>query len=284
MSAGAVSEPLLRVRNLQVCFQHRGVSVTALRGLSYQVAAGRTLAIVGESGSGKTASCRALVALLPSTAAVKGSICFDGRELLGLSERQLRRVRGAGIAMVFQDPARSLNPSMRVGAQIIEAIREHARLDRASARQIAIEWLRRLRFATPEQTLRAYPHQLSGGMQQRITIAVALAANPKLLIADEATRSLDVTTQATILGFLKSLQRQLGMAIIMVSHDLRMAAAFADEILVLHAGSAVEYGPAMQVFQRPRMPYTRALLAAIPELTRPPRACWWRPESETLES
>jgi oligopeptide/dipeptide ABC transporter ATP-binding protein len=260
------------MRDLRVHFSHGGRRITAVDGLSYTVSAGHTLAIIGESGSGKTVSSRAIVGLLPEAARVSGSIRFEGRELLGLSDREMRRHRGADIAMVFQDPSRSLNPTMRVGAQITEALRAHQELDRQAARQRAIELLGVVRLPLPEQRFFEYPHQLSGGMRQRVVIAIALASDPKLLIADEATTALDVTTQAQIMELLRDLQRQFGMALVMISHDLGLAASFADEVMVMYAGRAVEQAPTRELFANVRMPYTKALLEAIPRVERPPHA------------
>jgi oligopeptide/dipeptide ABC transporter ATP-binding protein len=265
-------EPLLEVDDLRVRFVTHGRRVHAVNGLSYRLEAGRTLAIIGESGSGKSVSSRALMGLLPPTARVTGSARFEGRELLGLSEKQMRRIRGADIAMVFQDPARSLNPTMRIGTQITEAVRAHAKADRKSAHDRAVELLQLVRLPAPERRFHEYPHQLSGGMRQRVMIAIALAGDPKLLIADEATTALDVTTQAQIMELLAELQRRLGTAIVLISHDLGLAASYADDVVVMYAGRAVEYAPADTLFARVRMPYTQALLGAIPRLERPPHA------------
>jgi peptide/nickel transport system ATP-binding protein len=262
-SSGAIA-PLLEVRELRVQFAERSGQVPAVDGLSFRHFAGRTLAIVGESGSGKTASCRALMGLLPRSAAVTGSVRLNGKELVGLGERELRRHRGADIAMVFQDPARSLNPTMRVGAQIAEAVRIHAQLDRHAARTRAIDLMRMLELPAPEQQFFAHPHELSGGMQQRVAIAIAVACNPKVLIADEATKSLDVRTQARILDLLTELKRQLGMALIMVTHDLRVAATLADHVLVMRAGRLIESVPADGLFRNAQHPHAKALLAAVP--------------------
>jgi oligopeptide/dipeptide ABC transporter ATP-binding protein len=265
-----VSPPLLEVRDLRVDFRQDGRLVRAVDGLSYSVRSAQTVAMIGESGSGKTVSSRAIMALLPGTATVTGSIRFEGEELVGLSERAMRAHRGAAIAMVFQDPTRSLNPTMRIGAQISEAIRTHARASKAAAHDRAIELLELVRVPAARERLMQYPHQLSGGMRQRVMIAIALAADPKLLIADEATTALDVTTQAQIMELLRDLQQRLGMALIMISHDLGLAASFADEVLVMYAGRAVERAPTTTLFAHVRMPYTRALLDAIPRLDSPP--------------
>jgi oligopeptide/dipeptide ABC transporter ATP-binding protein len=264
------SGPLLELSDLRVDFRQGARLVRAVDGLSYAVHAGMTLAVIGESGSGKTVSSRAVMALLPETATVTGSVRFEGEELIGLSDAEMRRHRGASIAMVFQDPSRSLNPTMRIGSQITEALRAHLPLDRKAARERAVELLALVRLPLPRQRLDEYPHQLSGGMRQRVVIAIALASNPKLLIADEATTALDVTTQAQIMELLADIQRQLGMGLIMISHDLGLAASFADEVVVMYAGRAVEQAPTRKLFAHVRMPYTKALLDAIPRVERPP--------------
>jgi oligopeptide/dipeptide ABC transporter ATP-binding protein len=262
------TDVLLRVDDLRVRFDHGGRRVYAVNGLSYQLRAGTMLAIVGESGSGKTVSSRALMGLLPPSATVNGSAVIDGVELIGLPDHEMRRHRGADIAMVFQDPTRSLNPTMRVGTQITEAIQAHDRVENAAARKRAMELLSLVRIPDPQRRFFEYPHQLSGGMRQRVMIAIALAADPKLLIADEATTALDVTTQAQIMDLLGELRSRLGTAIIMISHDLGLAASYADEVIVMYAGSAVEQAPTRTLFAQLRMPYTRALLDAIPRLER----------------
>jgi oligopeptide transport system ATP-binding protein len=261
-------EPLLNVQDLRVRFSRAGRHVHAVNGLSYRLEPGRMLAIIGESGSGKSVSSRALMGLLPSTAAVTGSARFAGTELVGMPEAQMRRRRGADIAMVFQDPARSLNPTMRIGTQVVEAVRAHSDMDRRGARRRAVELLSLVRLPVPEQRFAEYPHQLSGGMRQRVMIAIALAGEPRLLIADEATTALDVTTQAQIMELLVELQHRLGMAVIMISHDLGLAASYAQDVLVMYAGRGVEHASAETLFSHVRMPYTRALLGAIPLLER----------------
>src|SRR5690348_8812799 len=269
--AQQVTEALLDVEDLRVTFtgRGRGREVCAVDGLSYSVYAGQTLAIVGESGSGKTVSCRAVLGLLPPSAVVTGSARLAGAELIGLPEDRLREHRGADVAMVFQDPARSLNPTMRVGAQIAEAVRVHRAVTKAQAKQEAVDLLRLVHMPLPERRCAEYPHQLSGGMRQRVMIAIALACRPRLLIADEATTALDVTTQAQIMELLLELQAELGMALVFISHDLSLAASYADEVMVMYAGRAVERAPTRALFARVRMPYTRALLEAIPRLDRP---------------
>jgi oligopeptide/dipeptide ABC transporter ATP-binding protein len=264
-----VEGPLLQVSSLGVRFEQYGRSVQAVDGLSYQLSAGATLAIIGESGSGKTVSCRALMGLLPPTAAVSGSARLDGAELLTLTEAEMRRRRGTDVSMVFQDPARALNPTIRVGHQIAEAVRRRETLDRREAQERTIDLLRMLCVADPQRRFFAYPHELSGGLRQRVMIAIALAGNPRLLIADEATRSLDAITQAETLRLLKDLQQRIGMALIMISHDLRLALSFADDVLVMYGGRAVEFAASRRLSQLRRAPYTKALLDAIPCPDRP---------------
>ena len=267
-----MSDALLEVEDLRVAFAVGGREVRAVGGVSYQVEPGRTLAIIGESGSGKTVGCRAIMGLLPAGTEISGSARLRGTELIGLSDGQLRRHRGSDMAMVFQDPARSLNPTMRVGKQITEAIRTHRKVSSSDARDQAIELLRLVRIPAPERRFSEYPHQLSGGMRQRVVIAMALACRPNLLIADEATTALDVTTQAQIMELLLELQRDLGMALIFISHDLGLAASYADEVVVMYAGKIVEQAPAKRLFGAGgtvKMRYTRALLDAIPHLERP---------------
>ncbi|HEY7965449.1 MAG TPA: ABC transporter ATP-binding protein [Solirubrobacteraceae bacterium] len=266
----ASATELLAVENLRVDFHSGGRHVRAVDGLNYAVRRGQTVAMIGESGCGKTVSSRALMGLLPRTARVTGSIRFEGRELVGLAEKRLRAFRGAEISMVFQDPTRSLNPTMRVGDQIVEAVRAHSQIPRASARQRALDLMRLVRLPAAAERFEQYPHQLSGGMRQRVMIAIAISGEPKLLIADEATTALDVTTQAQIMELLKDLQRRLGMTLIMISHDLGLAATFADEVLVMYAGRAVERAPTRKLFEQVRMPYTKALIDSIPRLDDPP--------------
>jgi oligopeptide/dipeptide ABC transporter ATP-binding protein len=264
----SMGDTLLSVEDLHVRFDRGGQRVHAVSGLAYQLRAGQTLAIVGESGSGKTVSSRALMGLLPPSARVTGSARIDGVELIGMPEEEMRRRRGADLAMIFQDPTRSLNPTMRIGTQITEAIRAHARVDSAAAKRRAHELLSLVRIADPVRRFHEYPHQLSGGMRQRVVIAIALASDPKVLIADEATTALDVTTQAQIMDLLAELRSRLGTAIILISHDLGLAASYADDVMVMYAGRAVEYAPTRILFAQMRMPYTRALLDAIPRLDR----------------
>jgi oligopeptide/dipeptide ABC transporter ATP-binding protein len=263
------SAALLDVHDLSVRFRQRGREALAVNRVSFTVQPRQTLAIVGESGSGKTVSCRAVIGLLPRAAQVTGSARFQGRELIGLSDAGIRQHRGRDVAMVFQDPARSLNPTMRVGTQVTEAVRAHQPVSRQDARERAIELMSLVRIPLPGHRFADYPHQFSGGMRQRLMIAIALACHPRLLIADEATTSLDVTTQAQIMDLLLDLQDQLGMALILISHDLALAAAYTDDVIVMYAGGIVEQAPTRQLFSHVRMPYTRALLEAVPRLGRP---------------
>ena len=270
---GESGEAILQVTDLRVTFSHGGRTVHAVNGLSYEVRAGSMLAIIGESGSGKSVSSRALMGLLPPSATITGSARLGEVELVGMRDRAMRRLRGCDIAMVFQDPTRSLNPTMKIGAQIVEALRAHSDrngLDKKAAQARAVELLKLVRLPAAERRFHEYPHQLSGGMRQRVMIAIALAGDPKLLIADEATTALDVTTQAQIMELLVDLQQRLGMAVIMISHDLGLAASYAQEVLVMYAGKAVEYAETKDLFANVRMPYTRALLGAIPQLTTVP--------------
>jgi oligopeptide/dipeptide ABC transporter ATP-binding protein len=263
---------LLEVEDLRVAFAVGGREIRAVDGVTYTVDAGQTLAIIGESGSGKTVGCRAIMGLLPAGAEISGSARLRGTELIGLSDGQLRKHRGSDMAMVFQDPARSLNPTMRVGKQITEAIKTHRKVSGKDAHDQAVELLRLVRIPAAERRFHEYPHELSGGMRQRVVIAMALACRPKLLIADEATTALDVTTQAQIMELLLELQQELDMALVLISHDLGLAASYADEVVVMYAGKIVEQAPAKRLFGTGgtvRMRYTRALLDAIPHLERP---------------
>jgi oligopeptide/dipeptide ABC transporter ATP-binding protein len=271
MSGIQAPDALLQVEDLRVAFAADGREIRAVDGVSYTVEAGKTLAIIGESGSGKTVGCRAIMGLLPTGTAISGSARLRGTEMIGLSDSELRRHRGQDMAMIFQDPARSLNPTMRVGTQITEAIQTHRKVGKSEARAQSVELLRLVRIPAAERRFHEYPHQLSGGMRQRIMIAMALACRPKLLFADEATTALDVTTQAQIMELLLELQAELGMALILISHDLGLAASYADEVIVMYAGKIVEQAPARRLFGAGgtvKMRYTRALLDAIPHLER----------------
>jgi oligopeptide/dipeptide ABC transporter ATP-binding protein len=261
--------PLLEVENLEVRFERKDRTVYAVNRVSFNVDSGRTLAIIGESGSGKTVTSRAIMGLLPDYAKITGSVKFHGKELTGLSDRQLRQHRGPDIAMVFQDSGRSLNPTMRIGPQIGEALRTHSKISKDEAKARVIELLHLVRLPAAEQRYFEYPHQLSGGMRQRVMIATALACNPKLLIADEATTALDVTTQAQIMELILELQERFQMGLIVISHDMGVAASYTDEVIVMYGGRIVERAPTKLLFSNVRMPYTKILLDAIPRLERP---------------
>jgi oligopeptide/dipeptide ABC transporter ATP-binding protein len=256
--------PLLQVENLTVSFPTMDGVVRAVRGVSFAVEAGQTLGIVGESGSGKTVLTQTLIGLTPG-ADVAGRALFDGTDLLQLSQNQLRQVRGAKISVIFQDPLTSLHPLYRIGWQIAEVIRAHDRaVDKKQATERAVDLLRRVGIPRPEQRVNDYPHQFSGGMRQRAMIAMALALEPRLIIADEPTTALDATVQAQILDLLLHLQRESGTALIMITHDLGVVADIADEVMVMYAGRAAEKGTKHDIFYQPHHPYTKGLLESIP--------------------
>jgi peptide/nickel transport system ATP-binding protein len=261
-----VTAPLLTIRDLAVSFATYGGVVQALDGVSFEVDKGRVVALVGESGCGKSATALSILRLLASPPARldRGEIRFEGRDLLHLSEREMRAVRGARIGMVFQDPMTALNPVYTIGFQLIEAIRLHREFSRAEARQQAILGLAKVGFPDPASRIDSYPHELSGGMRQRVLIAIALACNPTLLIADEPTTALDATIQAQILELLQKLREELGMSLLLIAHDLGVVASIADEVVVLYAGVVMERGPTGSLLQSPAHPYTRALLRSIP--------------------
>jgi peptide/nickel transport system ATP-binding protein len=263
-----MSEPLLSVEHLTTAFHtERGV-LRAVEDVSLSLEKGRTLAVVGESGCGKSVTALSIMRLLPTPPAEieAGAIQFMERDLLKLSERSMRAVRGDKISMIFQEPMTSLNPVYSVGAQIIEAIRIHRKVSRRAARARAIEMLRVVGIPSPEDRVDSYPHQLSGGMRQRVMIAMALSCEPELLIADEPTTALDVTIQAQILDLLRRLQEELGMSILFITHDLGVVAEFASDVVVMYAGRVVETASVNRIFDRPLHPYTRGLLASVPPL------------------
>jgi oligopeptide/dipeptide ABC transporter ATP-binding protein len=255
---------LLDVEGLSVCLPTASGPITIVDEVSYQVEQGQVFGVAGESGSGKTISVLALMRLLPDGARVGGSATFGGRDLLALRRGALRSVRGREIAMVFQDPLTSLHPMLSVGRQLTEHVQYHEGLRRRAADARALELLEQVRIPDPEGTLHAFPHQFSGGMRQRIAIAVALACRPKLLIADEPTTALDVTVQAGILRLLDSLRKETGLSVILITHDLGVMSAIADSVSVFYAGRIVESGGTADVLGAPRHPYTRALLDALP--------------------
>jgi peptide/nickel transport system ATP-binding protein len=261
------AEALLRVEDLKVEFPTEDGIVHAVDGITYQVHAGKTLGIVGESGSGKTVSSLTTLGLTRRQGArISGRIMFEGRDLVALPEDELRSVRGNDIAMIFQDPLSALHPLYRVGKQLVEAVLAHRDVPKAKARERAIELLGLVGIPDPAKRVDAYPHEFSGGMRQRAMIAMALANEPKLLIADEPTTALDVTVQAQILALMERLQRELGMAILIITHDLGVVAEMADDIAVMYAGRIVETGSAESIFAKPQHPYTWGLLRSIPRL------------------
>jgi peptide/nickel transport system ATP-binding protein len=262
------AEPLLRVEDLHVQFPTEDGLVQAVDGITYEVHRGRTLGIVGESGSGKTVASLTTLGLTRAQGArISGRVLLEGRDLLALSEREMRSIRGNDIAMVFQDPLSSLHPLYRVGAQLVEAVRAHSDASKAVARARAIELLGLVGIPDPARRVEDYPHEFSGGMRQRAMIAMALANDPQLLIADEPTTALDVTVQAQILALMERLQRELDMAIVIITHDLGVVAEMADDIAVMYAGRIVETASAERVFAGPEHPYTWGLLKSIPTLT-----------------
>jgi oligopeptide/dipeptide ABC transporter ATP-binding protein len=263
-----VTTPALAVSELRVDIPTRRGVVEAVRGVSFTVLAGETLALVGESGSGKTTVCRALLRLLHPPARIRGgTVQFEGRDLLRLSERELEAVRGRGIAMVFQDPMTALNPVLTIERQIGEALTDVPR-DRGERRARIVTLLRQVGIADADSRLRAYPHQLSGGQRQRVMLAVILARRPAVLLADEPTTALDVTIQAQILRLLASLQQRLGMALVLVTHDLGIVRQVVHRVAVMYAGRIVEMAPAAELFARPRHPYTAGLIASVPSVDR----------------
>ncbi|HUE97059.1 MAG TPA: ABC transporter ATP-binding protein [Longimicrobiaceae bacterium] len=284
-----VSPPLLEVENLEVEFRTDQGKVRAVDGLTFEIRRGRTLGIVGESGCGKSVSVRAIMQLLPANGSIVGGrIIYRGRSDEGVDIRRLRpagaamrSLRGNEFAMIFQEPMTSLSPIYSVGAQIIEAVKVHRRLDRREARDYAIEMLRRVNIPAPEKRIDAYPHQLSGGMRQRVMIAMAISCHPKLLIADEPTTALDVTIEAQILNLIKDMQEEEAASLIMITHDLGVIAETADEVAVMYVGRVVETGTAEEVLEDPLHPYTQALLRSIPKIGRRARR---RPIEGTVPS
>jgi oligopeptide/dipeptide ABC transporter ATP-binding protein len=262
------SSPLLVVEDLKTSFFTRRGVVKAVDGVSFTLQAGETLALVGESGSGKSVTCLSLVRMVPEPAGriVGGRVVFEGEDLLRKSAAEMRWVRGKQIAMVLQDPMTSLNPALTIGTQVAEVVRLHQGLRGASLRERVLEALRRLRIPGAAARLEHYPHQLSGGMRQRVSSAIAMSCAPRLLIADEPTTSLDVTIQAQYLALLKEVQDQSGVAIILVTHDFGIVAANADRVAVMYAGKIVEMGSTAQIFDTPSHPYTEALLRCLPSV------------------
>jgi oligopeptide/dipeptide ABC transporter ATP-binding protein len=266
--------PLLDVRGLKTEFRTGAGLVRAVDGVSYTVDQGETVAVVGESGSGKSVGALSILRLIPDPPGrvVAGEVLFDGRDLLALSEAEMRLIRGRDIGMVFQEPMTSLNPVLTIGRQITEVLEQHQGAGRADAERRALELLEMVGIADAGRRLRQYPHQLSGGMRQRVMIAVALACNPKLIIADEPTTALDVTIQAQILELMKALTVRLNVALIVITHNLGIVARYASRVNVMYAGRIVEAGSADAIYHDPRHPYTMALLRSVPRLDQPRRA------------
>ena len=260
--------PLLEVEDLRTHFFTREGVVRAVDGVSFSIETGKTLGLVGESGCGKSVTALSIIGLLPRPPAriVGGSVRFAGRDLAQLTEGKLADVRGREIAMIFQDPMTSLNPTLTIGTQMTEMMRRHLGLTRTEARSRAAELLEEVHIARATQRLRDYPHRFSGGMRQRVMIAIAISCNPKLLIADEPTTALDVTVQAGVLDLLEELREEHEMAMMVITHDMGVVAETADDIAVMYAGQIVEQAPALELFERPEHPYTEALLGALPQL------------------
>jgi peptide/nickel transport system ATP-binding protein/oligopeptide transport system ATP-binding protein len=287
--------PLLAVERLTTRFPTERGWLTAVDGVSFTVAPGEVFGLVGESGSGKTATIRSLIGLIPKPGkVVAGAVRYRGRDLLALDERALRAIRGREIAMIFQDPATALNPILRIETQLVEMLRAHGVAKAGAAREQAVELLRAVGIAAPEHRLRDYPHQFSGGMAQRVVIAIAIAANPRLLLADEPTTALDVTIQDQILSLLVRLQREREMSMILVTHNLGVVAETCDRVGVMYAGQLVEVAPTAALLRQPRHPYTLGLLCCVPrvesrseeiraipgtiaDLVRPPSGCRFHP-------
>jgi oligopeptide/dipeptide ABC transporter ATP-binding protein len=263
-------KPLLNVQGLSVRFDGAPKDINVVDDVSFSVGKGKTLCLVGESGCGKSVTSLALMGLLPTPPAriVAGSAMFDGRDLLTMPERERADLRGDRMAMIFQEPMTSLNPAFTIGDQIAEGIVRHRRVSKAEAMERALEMLRKVRIPAPEKRLRAYPHEMSGGMRQRVMIAMALANDPQLLIADEPTTALDVTIQAQILTLIRRLQEETGTAMILITHDLGVVAEVADEVAVMYAGRVVESGPVEAIFEDPQHPYTIGLMGSVPSLGR----------------
>jgi oligopeptide/dipeptide ABC transporter ATP-binding protein len=265
---------LLEVENLQTHFETSGGLIRAVDGISYEVGEGETVAVVGESGCGKSVGALSILRLIPNPPGrvVGGSIRFDGRDLLKLSEEEIRHVRGRDIGMIFQEPMTSLNPVLTIGLQLTETIQQHFSVTKEEAERRAVELLGMVGISEPARRLRQYPHHLSGGMRQRVMIAVALSCQPKLIIADEPTTALDVTIQAQILELMKDLTRRLGVALIIITHNLGVVARYADRVNVMYAGRIVESGTAHRIYHNPSHPYTLALLRSVPRMDQPRKA------------
>ena len=266
-----MTSPLLQVENLKTYFELPHGVLRAVDGVSFTLEAGRTLGVVGESGSGKSVLARSIIGLLSASVTLKpeGRILFDGRDLRQLSEKEMRKIRGREIAMIFQDPLTSLNPVMTVGRQISQVLRQHTDLSVSAARERAVELLAEVGIPDPRQRANEYAYRMSGGMRQRVVIAIALACNPRLLIADEPTTALDVTVQAQILDLLLRLQEKHAMAMILITHNLGVVAEMCDDVAVMYAGKIAEHASVADLLQAPRMRYTEALLQSVPKIDSP---------------
>ncbi|WP_077602230.1 ABC transporter ATP-binding protein [Oceanobacillus sojae] len=261
-------ERILEVNDLHVTFTTYGGTVQAVRGVNFHLDRGETLAIVGESGCGKSVTSNAIMRLIPDPPGkiTKGSIIFKGQDLAAYSEKKMRNIRGVDISMIFQDPMTALNPTLTIGTQLMEGLKEHKKITGSQAKQKAIEMMDLVGIPNPEERLKQYPHQFSGGMRQRIVIAIALICDPDLLIADEPTTALDVTIQAQILELFSTIQERTGVSIILITHDLGVVAKIADRIIVMYAGKIIESGSKRDIFYRPEHPYTKGLLNSVPRL------------------
>lgn len=270
MTLQATPDPILEVRDLKTHFRSENGPIKAVDGVSFSVRKGETLAVVGESGSGKSVTSLSIMRLIPprSGGIAGGQIMFEGRDIAAIPEHEMRTIRGNDISMVFQEPMTSLTPVHTVGRQIAEAIQVHEKVSASVSRERAIEMLDLVGIPEPRRRARAFPHQLSGGMRQRVMIAIALACRPKVLIADEPTTGLDVTVQAQILDLMRRLQKELGMSILFITHDLGVVAEMADRVVVMYAGRAVEEASVRDIFRRPKMPYTLGLMNSIPRVDR----------------
>ncbi|WLR53832.1 ABC transporter ATP-binding protein [Mesobacillus subterraneus] len=261
-------ENILEVKDLNISFHTFAGEVQAIRGVNFELKKGETLAIVGESGSGKSVTTKAIMKLLPpgNSEIKQGEILFEGKDLAKLSDKQMQKIRGQDISMIFQDPMTSLNPTMTVGKQIMEPLIKHQNMSRSAAGERAVQLLKLVGIPKPELRVKQYPHQFSGGMRQRVVIAIALACNPKVLIADEPTTALDVTIQAQILELMKDLQKKIDTSIIFITHDLGVVANVADRVAVMYGGKIVEIGTVDEVFYNPQHPYTWGLISSMPSL------------------
>lgn len=267
--------PLLHVQQLKLVLPTPQGSLQALRDINFHLHAGESVGLIGESGCGKSLTAASILKLLPSTATLSGKICFEGANLLNKKEKEMVQIRGQQISLIFQDPSSALNPTKRIGDQLIEGLIWHKQLARKEAIKQGIAWLKKVGLSDAEQRMQQYPHEISGGMKQRILIAMVLACEPKLLIADEPTTALDVTIQAQILELLKELQKEKKLAILLISHDLGVIARCCDRLLVMYAGQIIESGPIEQLLSSPKHPYTQALIRAKKSLTESKSHALW---------